>query len=558
MNLQSNGQTSSAKKAALISVFDKRNVVECARALSDMGYVILSTGGTYRTLVAQGIEAVSIEEYTGSAEFFDGRVKSLHPKIYAGILARRSSVQDISMLESEELYSIDLVVVNLYPFEKTIREPSLNHYNAVENIDIGGITLIRAAAKNHESVSVITDPSDYKNFVKVLRACHNGDAKEAHALKVCNARYAAKAFAHTAHYDALIAQYMNTYADALYEENTKEEVSAQAADIQTLEYTLPLKKIQTLRYGENPHQDATVYKMSSALSKNSIVDAKQIHGKQLSFNNIRDAEAAVRIASSFSDICVVAIKHGNPCGVGLGDSVMKAWKKCYASDTVSIFGGIVACNKPVDDVFAKQLSKIFLEIIIAPSFSAEAKTILQKKKNLRLLTMPLTANAHKKAGSDSQHCISVFGGGMLIQNYDEGQVTAKQCSCATHKKASMAQMRDLLFAWNVCKYVKSNAIVIAKNEATLGIGAGQMNRVGAAGIAIEQVQQKNGGLTKLKSSVMASDAFFPMPDTVELAVKHGIAAIIQPGGSIRDADSIELCNAHGIVMVFTGMRHFLH
>lgn len=557
MTMHNENQRNTTKKAALISVFDKQNVVECARNLADMGYVILSTGGTYRTLVAHSIEAIPIEEYTGSAEFFDGRVKTLHPKIYAGILARRNSVQDISVLESEEIYSIDVVVVNLYPFEKIIRETSLTHYHAVENIDIGGVTLIRAAAKNHESVSVITDPSDYQSIIEILRSCSDEDVQSIHTLKMCNAHYAAKAFSHTAHYDAIIAHYMTSYAKSMQEAHVQEESKAdRSQDIEIHEYTLPLKKIQALRYGENPHQNAEVYKISTALSKNSVIHAKQIHGKDLSFNNIRDAEAAVRIAHSFSDACVVAIKHGNPCGVGIDNSVMKAWKKCHASDTVSIFGGIVACNKPVDEMCAKQLSKIFLEIIIAPSFTADAKKILQQKKNLRILTMPF--HTHKKALSNSKHCISIFGGGMLMQNYDEGHITKKQCACVTEKKATPSQMQDLLFAWNICKYVKSNAIVIAKNEATLGIGAGQMNRVGAASIAIDHVQNKNNGVTKLKGSVMASDAFFPMPDTVMLAAEHGIAAIIQPGGSIRDIDSIEACNAHGIAMVCTSMRHFLH
>ncbi len=555
--MQNNNEKNIIKKAALISVFDKRNVVECAKALADMGYTILSTGGTYRTLVAHNIDAVSIEKYTGSAEFFDGRVKSLHPKIYAGILARRNSVQDSNILESEELYSIDIVVVNLYPFEKVVRDTSLTHYRAVENIDIGGVALIRAAAKNHESVSVIIDPSDYQNVIKILHDCNTKDVQNIHALKMCNARCAAKAFAHTAHYDAIIANYMLSYTRSV-EKREEERESRMAENIEIDEYTVPLRKIQSLRYGENPHQNAQVYKVSTALSKKSVVDAKQLHGRNLSFNNIRDAEAAVRIVHSFSDVCVVAIKHGNPCGVGLGDSVIKAWKKCYASDIVSIFGGIIACNKAIDEMFAKQLSKIFLEIVIAPSFTAEARHILQQKKNLRILTMPLTPQSYKKAISDSQHYSSIFGGGMLMQNYDNGHITEKQCLCVTEKKPRSLQMRDLLFAWNVCKYVKSNAIVIAKNEATLGIGAGQMNRVGAAVIAIEHVQKKNNGATKLKGSVMASDAFFPMSDTVMLAAEHQIDAIIQPGGSIRDTDSIKACNDHGIAMVFTGMRHFLH
>lgn len=599
------------QKAALISVFDKTGVVEFARALSAMGYVILSTGGTFRALAQEGVAVTAIEEYTGEGEFFDGRVKTLHPKIYAGILARRTNRADLEVLKSKDILRIEAVVVNLYPFEQHLQETfskpaaakdmfaDTGYAKAIEHIDIGGVTLLRAAAKNGERVSVICDPADYGAAVAMLAAA--AEKKHEKAFKAHNAALAAKAFSHTAYYDALIADYLRRRAletkaaaqkdsaaaaakksakdDAKHSavhnaaaqpdnasgENAQNSAAENppkdsAADILGEHFltrkTIALSKIQNLRYGENPHQSAELYRMAGAVRGGfSVADAKQLHGKELSFNNVRDAEAAARIASSFpKHAAAVAVKHGNPCGVGIGSSLFAAWQKCYASDRVSVFGGIVACNQRIEENLAAALSEIFLEIIIAPAYTPRALALLTKKKNLRILAMPMS-----RAEEKTEQWISVYGGAALRQDYDIKTIAASQCRCVTKKKPTAAQLEDLLFAWRVCKFVKSNAIVVAKNGATLGVGAGQMNRVGSARIALSHAKHADGGdASSLTGAVMASDAFFPMPDTLEHAAKHGIAAVIQPGGSVRDADSIAVCDRTGMAMLFTGVRHFLH
>jgi len=513
-------------KKALISVSDKTGLVPFARRLAQAGIEIISTGGTASMLKEAGIPVTGISEITGFPEILDGRVKTLHPNIHSGLLAVRDNEAHRRQLEELNIEPIDLVVVNLYPFKQTIAKPDVTFAEAIENIDIGGPTMLRSAAKNHAFVTVVVDSADYEQVAQEIEA--NGDT----TLET-RRRLAAKVFRHTAAYDALISRYLSEQVGELLPES----------------YTVTFEKVQDLRYGENPHQRAAFYR--EPLPKMaSIAQAEQLHGKELSYNNINDADAALAIVREFDQPAVVAVKHSNPCGVGIGNDIRSAYQKAYEADPVSIFGGIVAANRPIDRETALAMKEIFLEIILAPDFTEEALAVLKEKKNLRLLRIPNMNQSAPEA--DNLFRVASVAGGALVQNYDTKQLDDAEIRVVTERKPTAEELEQLKFAWKVVKHVKSNAIVLAGDNMTVGVGAGQMNRVGSAKIAIQQAGER------AKGSVMASDAFFPMPDTVEEAAKAGVTAIIQPGGSIRDQDSIDACNRFGIAMVFTGTRHFKH
>lgn len=512
-----------AIKRALISVSDKTGVVEFAKKLSELGVELISTGGTKTLLENSGVPVTGISDVTGFPEIMDGRVKTLHPAVHSGLLAVRDNPEHQEQLKNHGYSHIDLVVVNLYPFQETIAKPDVTYADAIENIDIGGPTMLRSAAKNHAYVTVVVDAADYSQVLTEIES--TGDT-----VLDTRKRLAAKVFRHTAAYDALISQYLT--------EQTGESMPER--------YTVTYEKIQELRYGENPHQQAAFYRKPLAPSGN-ITTAEQLHGKELSYNNINDANAALTIVKEFSEPAVVAVKHMNPCGVGIGTTILEAYMKAYEADPTSIFGGIVAANRVIDQATAEKLSEIFLEIVLAPDFTAEALEILSKKKNIRLLKL-----GELKASKAAEHLVTSVEGGMLVQQSDIHQLDANELRTVTKREPTEAELKQLLFGWKVVKHVKSNAIVLAKDDMTIGVGAGQMNRVGAARIAIEQA----GG--KAQGSVLASDAFFPMGDTVQLAAEAGITAIIQPGGSIKDEESIKVADEHGIAMVFTGVRHFKH
>lgn len=512
-------------KRALVSVSDKTGIVDFCRELSNLGVEIISTGGTSSLLSKEGIPVIGISEVTGFPEIMDGRVKTLHPAVHSGLLAVRDNEEHQKQMKDLGLDYIDLVVVNLYPFQETIAKPDVSYEDAIENIDIGGPTMLRSAAKNHAFVSVIVDANDYSQVLAEVR--EQGDT----TLET-RKQLAAKVFRHTAAYDALISDYLsNVNGDPLPER-----------------YTVTYEKIQDLRYGENPHQQAAFYRKPLA-PQGTLTTAEQLHGKELSYNNINDANAALQIVKEFEEPAVVAVKHMNPCGVGTGESIYQAYMKAYSADPTSIFGGIVAANRIIDADTAAKLSEIFLEIVLAPDFTEEALEILTKKKNIRLLKMGELSSAKERT---RQFVVTSIDGGMVVQQSDVHSVDAEDLQVVTDRAPSEEELKQLLFGWKVVKHVKSNAIVLASDNMTVGVGAGQMNRVGAAKIALEQAAEK------AKGAVLASDAFFPMGDTVELAAKHGITAIIQPGGSIKDEESIKAANENGIAMVFTGVRHFKH
>ncbi|SEA90078.1 phosphoribosylaminoimidazolecarboxamide formyltransferase / IMP cyclohydrolase [Thalassobacillus cyri] len=511
----------SEKKRALLSVSDKTGLPGFAKQLVDNGYELVSTGGTKRVIEEAGLPVLSVSDVTNFPEIMGGRVKTLHPAVHSALLAKRDNEVHMDQLRKLELDTIDVVVVNLYPFQQTIAKPDVTEADAIENIDIGGPTMLRAAAKNFHDVVVVVDPADYEAVADALQ----NDGLSVDMRK----RLAGKVYRHTANYDAAIAAYFTERTEDDYPET----------------YTATFEKVQSLRYGENPHQTAAFYKQANAEGA-TLSNAKQLNGKELSYNNIQDANAALEIVQEFKKPAAVAVKHMNPCGVGTGTKLFEAYQKAYEGDPISIFGGIVAVNQEVDLLTAEKMKEIFLEIIIAPKFSQEALDILTTKKNLRLLEVEWTKN------SKNAHKLTSVSGGLLVQDTDEGNLDSVDLQVATDREPTEQEMEDLKLSWQVVKHVKSNAIVVAKADQTLGIGAGQMNRVGAAKIALEQAA------AKAKGAVMASDAFFPMPDTVEAAAEAGIKAIIQPGGSKRDQDSIDACNKHGIAMVFTGMRHFKH
>ncbi len=516
-----------AIRRALISVSDKTGIVEFSRELANAGVELISTGGTYNLLQQEGVPVIGISDVTGFPEILDGRVKTLHPAVHSGLLAVRDNENHQKAMQELGLDYIDLVIVNLYPFKETIAKPDVTYEDAIENIDIGGPTMLRSAAKNHAFVTVVVDAGDYNAVLDEIKA--DGDT-----TLDTRKRLAAKVFRHTASYDALISDYLSKKTGEPLPES----------------YTVTYEKVQDLRYGENPHQQAAFYRKPLAASGN-ITTAEQLHGKELSYNNINDANAALAILKEFDEPAAVAVKHMNPCGVGIGATIFDAYQKAYEADSTSIFGGIVALNRTVEADTAEALGSIFLEIIIAPDYTSEALDILTKKKNIRLLKLGKEGVASAKE-RQSEWLVTSVDGGMLVQQSDVHSLNKEDLEFVTDRKPTEDELKQLLFGWRVVKHVKSNAILLAKDNMTIGVGAGQMNRVGAARIAIEQA----GDLAK--GSALASDAFFPMGDTVELAAKAGITAIIQPGGSIKDDESIAAANANNIAMVFTRVRHFKH
>ncbi|MDR0845948.1 MAG: bifunctional phosphoribosylaminoimidazolecarboxamide formyltransferase/IMP cyclohydrolase [Lactobacillales bacterium] len=510
---------------ALISVSDKAGVLEFAQGLVAAGVEIISTGGTKKYLDDNGVATIAIDDVTNFPEMLDGRVKTLHPMIHGGLLGRRDLQSHVDTMKEHGIETIDFVCVNLYPFKETILKPDVTYADAVENIDIGGPSMLRSAAKNHASVTVVVDPADYSVVLDELSA---SGATSLDTRK----RLAAKVFRHTAAYDALIAEYF----------------TAQVGEAKPEKLTITYDLLQPLRYGENPQQDADFYQ-SALPTDYSIAQAKQLNGKELSFNNIRDADAAIRIARDFTAPTVVALKHMNPCGIGQADTIEAAWDYAYAADPVSIFGGIVVLNREVDKATAEKMHPIFLEIIIAPSYSAEALEVLtNKKKNLRILELDF---AGAKASESEPEYTGVVGG-LLVQNQDVIEEKPSDWTVVTKRNPSAEEQKALEFAWKSIKYVKSNGILISNANQTLGVGPGQTNRVGSVKIAIEQVKDR------LDGAVLASDAFFPFADNVEEIAKAGIKAIIQPGGSVRDEESIEAADKYGMTMIFTGVRHFRH
>lgn len=510
-------------KRALISVFDKTGIVDFAKSLDALGWQIISTGGTSKKLKEAGILVQDISDLTRFPECFDGRVKTLHPNVEGGILAMRDQESHQKQMTELGIEPIDIVVCNLYPFKQTVLKPGVSHEEVIENIDIGGPTMIRAAAKNYKFVTVITDPEDYAKVIEELQA--NGDTSIA-----TKEMLAAKVFIHTAHYDALIAHYFS------------ERLGITSPKTLTLTY----EKKQDLRYGENPHQSATFY-TSIQGTKGTLTAATQLHGKELSYNNIGDTDGALETLKEFDEPTIVAAKHANPCGVACADTLLEAYKKAYEADPVSIFGGIVAANREIDGETAAEMAKTFLEVIVAPSYSQEALSILTKKKNIRLLQLEDIGHKDKKAVK-----AKTVLGGLLIQDLDTELISEKELKIVSMRKPTVQEMDDLLFAWKVVKHTKSNGIAIAKDKCTTGVGPGQVSRIWALENAIRQ------GGDRIAGSVMASDAFFPFSDCVEAAHKAGITAIIQPGGSVRDQESIDAVDRYGIAMIFTGMRHFKH
>lgn len=507
------------RKRALISVSDKSGIVDLARELSALGYELISTGGTYSTLQDAGLEVTKVAEVTGFPEILDGRVKTLHPKIHGGILGRRDLKSHREQMAQHEIAAIDVVVVNLYPFRETIMKSGVTREDAIENIDIGGPSMVRSAAKNHQDVIILVDPADYGRVLTELKT--TGEVTPATRLELALA-----AFSHTALYDAMIAAYLAGEAGVDFPAN----------------WSLAGEKLYDLRYGENPHQNAAFYK--GALATGGIAAAQQLNGKELSYNNIIDSEAAWSLVQEFAQPACVIIKHTNPCGTAVGKSAADAYQRAFAADPVSAYGGIVALNHPVDEEAAALIAEPFMEVIIAPSFSDTALAILTKKKNLRLLA----------AGQAAAECFEVHtvSGGFVVQESDRGLWNENDLQTVTKTPVPEELQADLAFAMQVCKHVKSNAILIARDGVTLGVGAGQMNRVGSAEIALKQAGDK------AKGAVLASDAYFPFADTVEIAAQYGIRVIVQPGGSIRDQESIAACDKYGIAMIFTGMRHFHH
>ena len=516
---------------ALISVSDKTGIVEFAKSLQNLGVEIISTGGTYQILKENHISVMEISELTGFPECLDGRVKTLHPSVHAGILAMRSKQSHMEQLKDLGIDTIDIVVVNLYPFKQTILKDGVTREEAVENIDIGGPTMLRSAAKNYQDVSVVTDPADYEKVLEELKA--NGKVSVD-----TNFYFMQKVFEHTANYDTMIFHYLRSQ---------RQDTSYPSC------LSLTFEKVQEMRYGENPHQTGALYK-EVGKCEGSLTTAKQLNGKELSFNNINDTNGALELLKEFDEPTVVACKHGNPCGVGSDEDILKAWEKAYSADRTSIFGGIVVLNRKLTKEIAEDMSKIFLEVIVAPSYEEEALSILCQKKNVRVLELPSISVKQSKTAYD----IKKINGGIIIQSIDSkllNEDTAYQV--ITKREPTKEELEDLLFTWKIVKHTKSNAIVIGKNKQSVGIGPGQVNRIWSTKQCFEHAVELIGE-NATKGAVLASDAFFPFDDCVEAAHQAGITAIIQPGGSINDQMSIDKCNEYDMAMLFTGMRHFKH
>ena len=514
---------------ALISVSDKTGIVEFAKELESLGIEIVSTGGTYKKLKEEGVKAIEISELTGFPECLDGRVKTLHPKVHAGILAMRANPDHMKQIADLDVDTIDFVIVNLYPFKATMMKENVTRAECVENIDIGGPTMLRSAAKNYQDVAVITDPDDYSKVLEELKK----DGKVSLDTKFYLMQ---KVFEHTANYDSMIFNYIKEQRqDTSYPEKL----------------TLTFEKIQEMRYGENPHQSGALYK-EVGKCEGSLVTAQQLNGKELSFNNVNDTNGALELLKEFDEPTIVACKHGNPCGVGSDENdIYKAWQKAYSADKMSIFGGIVVSNRELTADIAKEMSEMFLEVIVAPSYSDEALEILRKKKNVRVLLLPEISVKQPENSYD----IKKVNGGIIIQTIDSK--IYDDLEVVTNRKPTDKELEDMLFAWKVVKYVKSNGIAVAKDKQTVGIGPGQVNRIWASKQCFEHAEELIGE-NATQGAVLASDAFFPFDDNVEAAHKAGITAIIQPGGAMRDQLSIDKCNEYGIAMVFTHMRHFRH
>ena len=509
-------------KRALVSVSDKSGLVDFVKGLQTAGWEIIATGGTQKLLENSGVKTIGISDVTGFPEICDGRVKTLHPKVHGGLLARRDEPSHLQALEENGISFIDLVCVNLYPFRETIAKEGVSMADAIENIDIGGPSMLRSAAKNYNDVTVVCDPADYDTILAEINATGNTTLETRLQLS-------AKAYTHTAQYDACIATYMREKA------GLNEKLF--------LEFDLK----QGLRYGENPHQSAKFYASTKAIPF-SLASGKQLQGKEMSYNNIQDANAALNIARDFQEPFCVALKHMNPCGAAVAETIEEAWQKAYEADTVSIYGGIVICNRTITKEIALGMKPIFLEIVIAPDFTDEAMEIFATKKNLRVIQVDMTPSTEA-----IDQYVSV-NGGLLVQHLDTQIETITADMCATKAKGDEAMRRDMQFGWNIVKHVKSNAIVVVKNGQTLGVGAGQMNRVGSAEIAMKQAHA--AGVTE--GLILASDGFLPFDDTVALAAQYGVTAIVQPGGSIRDNDCVVKADELGICMLMTGTRHFKH
>lgn len=517
-------------KRALISVSDKSGIVEFAQSLAEMRIEILSTGGTAKLLADNNIKVKEVSDYTGFPEMMDGRVKTLHPKVHGGILGRRGVDDDVMI--QHKILPIDLIVVNLYPFEETVAKPDCTLANAIDNIDVGGPTMIRAAAKNHEAVGVIVDARDYGLVINEL-----SQSKCQLSVKT-RFELASKAFEHTAKYDGAIANYLGQ----LNEKGQKQEFPRT--------FNIQVKKIQDMRYGENPHQKAAFYAEENP-KEASVSTSRQIQGKELSYNNIADTDAALECVKQFKEPACVIVKHANPCGVAVDENILQAYQRAFQTDPTSAFGGIIAVNRPLDMWAASQIiERQFVEVLIAPKIEEDAIGILEQKKNVRVLE----CGAWDKL-DESSYDFKRLIGGMLVQNRDLGMVTEDDLKVVTERQPTDKEIEDLLFTWKVAKFVKSNAIVYGKDKMTIGVGAGQMSRVYSARIASIKAQDAD---LKVKGSVMASDAFFPFRDGLDSAAEVGVTAVIQPGGSMRDDEVIAAANEHGIAMVFTGMRHFKH
>ncbi|MGZ8190368.1 MAG: bifunctional phosphoribosylaminoimidazolecarboxamide formyltransferase/IMP cyclohydrolase [Methylococcaceae bacterium] len=512
---------------ALISVSDKSGIIDFCRELNQLGIEILSTGGTAKTLAEHNIPVTEVSDYTGFPEMMDGRVKTLHPKIHGGILGRRGI--DDAIMAANDINPIDMVVVNLYPFEQTVSRPDCDLETAIENIDIGGPTMIRAAAKNHADVAVVVDPADYGLTIAELKGSDNSLSRQTRF------NLALKSFEHTARYDTAIASYLGNINGIQFPETLN----------------LQFYHSQTMRYGENPHQTAAFY-IEKTPASGTIAAARQIQGKELSYNNIADADAALECVKSFTDkpACVI-VKHANPCGVAQADDILTSYDKAYATDPTSAFGGIIAFNRELDEITAAEIIKRqFVEVIIAPAISPTAQTVLSEKQNIRVLECGVWDNTRRPALDFKK-----VAGGLLVQDKDMGEISVGDLKIVSKRVPTEQETADLLFAWKVAKFVKSNAIVYCKNGQTIGVGAGQMSRVYSARIA--GIKAADEGLI-VSGSAMASDAFFPFRDGIDAAAEAGITAIIQPGGSMRDNEVIAAADEHNIAMVFTGMRHFRH